>query len=122
MARPIGAQNKDKPFRDALRMEALALANGEMIDHPKGSLRWNAQRLLMHGDTPAIREAADRLDGKVPQALVGDDEHPPLTPYAEWLAWMKSQADIGHANNSGLTTNGHNGTAKLSLPGEAEKP
>jgi hypothetical protein len=27
----------------------------------------------------AFREAADRLDGKVPHAVVGDDEHPPVT-------------------------------------------
>ena len=28
----------------------------------------------MSGDVPAIKEIADRLDGKVPQAIVGDDE------------------------------------------------
>ena len=73
-----GAQNKDKPFRDALRMESKALENGEVINHPKGSLRWNAQQLLMKGEAPTIKEIADRLDGKVPQAMVGDDEHPPV--------------------------------------------
>jgi len=76
--RPRGAQNKDKPFRDALRMESKALENGEVINHPKGSLRWNAQQLLMKGEAPTIKEIADRLDGKVPQAMVGDDEHPPV--------------------------------------------
>ena len=30
------------------------------------------------GDTAAIREIADRLDGRVPQAIVGSDEHAPL--------------------------------------------
>lgn len=78
MGRPIGAQNKDKPFRDALRMEQAALAKGEIIKHPEGSLRWNAQCLLMKGEIPAIREIADRLDGKVPQAIVGDDESDPI--------------------------------------------
>jgi hypothetical protein len=29
----------------------------------------------MEGDMQAIKEMADRLDGKVPQAIVGDDEH-----------------------------------------------
>jgi len=76
--RPRGAQNKDKPFRDALRMESKALENGEVINHPKGSLRWNAQQLLMKGEAPTIKEIADRLDGKVPQAVVGDDEDPPV--------------------------------------------
>ena len=60
--RPRGAQNKDKPFRDALRMESKALENGEVINHPKGSLRWNAQQLLMTDEAPAIKEIADRLD------------------------------------------------------------
>lgn len=74
---PEGA-GKVKPFRDALRMEAAALEAGELVDHPKGSLRWNAQRLLINGEVQGIRETADRLDGKVPQAIVGDDEHGPI--------------------------------------------
>lgn len=67
--RPLGAQNKDKPFRDAIRVEAAALANGEKLEHPEGSLRWNAQQLLIRGDVPAIKEVADRLDGKPAQSL-----------------------------------------------------
>jgi hypothetical protein len=54
-------------------LEATALANGELIEHPKGSRRWNAQRLLMNGEVPAVREIADRLDGKVPQAVAMTD-------------------------------------------------
>jgi hypothetical protein len=68
MARPIGSQNKDKPFRDALRIELAAL--GE--DDPK-ALRGLARQLLKiaSGDDglPAIREIADRLDGKPAQAV-----------------------------------------------------
>lgn len=30
------------------------------------------------GNVNAIKELADRLDGKVPQAIVGDDEHEPI--------------------------------------------
>jgi hypothetical protein len=67
--RPLGAQNKDKPFRDAIRMEAAALERGEKLEHPEGSLRWNAQQLLIRGDVPAIKEVGDRLDGKPAQAL-----------------------------------------------------
>jgi len=76
--RPKGSQNKDKPFRDALRMEKCALENGEVIEHPRGSLRWNAQRLLMSGEIANIKELADRLDGRVPQAVVGSEEDPPV--------------------------------------------
>jgi len=32
----------------------------------------------MSGDVPAIKEIADRLDGKVPQAVVGDDDLDPI--------------------------------------------
>ena len=72
--RPLGAQNKDKPFRDALRMELAAL--GE--DDPK-ALRGLARKLLQSaadGDNSlaAIREVADRLDGKPAQAIANDDE------------------------------------------------
>ncbi len=61
MARPLGAQNKDKPFREALRMEVAAAGD----DHKE--LRRLARSLLElagNGDIQAIREVADRLDGR----------------------------------------------------------
>lgn len=68
MARPAGSQNKDKPFRDALRIELAAL--GE--DDPK-ALRGIARNLIAiaaaSDGLPAIKEIADRLDGKVAQSL-----------------------------------------------------
>lgn len=73
-----GGRPKEKPFRDALRLEMIAAEKGEECEAPKGSLRWNARQLLERGDPSAIRELADRLDGKVPQAIVGDDEHDPV--------------------------------------------
>ena len=82
MGRPLGSQNKDKPYRDALRLEQIALANGEQIEHPKGSLRSIAQARLLSAASSFgfqdAKEVADRLDGKVPQAIVGDDDHPPV--------------------------------------------
>lgn len=57
-------------------MEMLSAERGEECGSPRGSLRWNARQLLMQGDVPSIREIADRLDGKVPQAVVGDEENP----------------------------------------------
>jgi hypothetical protein len=71
MANPRG-QQRDKPFRDAIRMEAAALANGELIAHPRGSLRSIAQAMLLKGsdgDVPAGKEIGDRLDGKPAQAV-----------------------------------------------------
>lgn len=56
-------------------MEATLAEQGEECFAPVGSLRWNARQLLKQGDVQAIRELADRLDGKVPTPVVGDDEH-----------------------------------------------
>lgn len=64
-------RKQEKPFRDALRMELAAA--GE--DHK--ALRLVAQALIakaMDGDMQAIKELADRTDGKVPQGLIGGDE------------------------------------------------
>jgi hypothetical protein len=69
---------KNKPFRDALDIEAKLAEAGEECYAPKGSLRWNARRLLEQGDVQAIRELADRLDGKVPQAIGGSGELEPV--------------------------------------------
>ena len=69
-----GGRPKTRPFRDALLMEAKYAETGEECVAPKGSLRWNARVLLEQGDVASIRELADRIDGKVPTAVVGDDE------------------------------------------------
>jgi hypothetical protein len=53
-------QKRDKPFRDALRME---------IDHA-------GTNQAAEGDVAAIREVADRLDGRVSQLVGGDRENP----------------------------------------------
>lgn len=69
MARP----KSEKTFANMLRV-ALKDAHEEGGD----KLRRVAEALVtkaMTGDVPAIKEIADRIDGKVPQALVGDDEH-----------------------------------------------
>jgi len=69
--RPPGSQNKDKPFRDALRMEAALLEAGEESPAKKGSLRYIARQALLRAceDTPTAKEIADRLDGKPAQAV-----------------------------------------------------
>jgi hypothetical protein len=64
---------KDKPFRDALRMELAAL--GE--DDPR-ALRGIARNLLKIAASddglPAIKEIADRLDGKPAQAIENGED------------------------------------------------
>ena len=67
MGRPIGSVNRQKPFNDALLMT--------LRSNPL-ALRRIAAKLVEkaeEGDLAAIREIADRLDGKAPQAIeVGD--------------------------------------------------
>ena len=70
MANPRG-QQRDKPFRDALRMEIAAA--GE--DHK--ALRKVARALLdkaSEGDVSAIRELGDRLDGKPAQSIENGED------------------------------------------------
>ena len=65
----------EKPFRDALRMQLKEA--GE--DHK--ALRIIAAKLIemaQSGDMQAIKELADRTDGKPAQAIVGDDESDPI--------------------------------------------
>jgi hypothetical protein len=66
-------RKQEKPFRDALRMELLAAGEDNK------ALRKIAKALIEKaetGDMQAIKELADRTDGKVPQAIVGDEENP----------------------------------------------
>ncbi len=71
-----GGRPKVKPFKDALMIEAKAAENGEPCEAKPGSLRWNARKLLELGEVPAIKEIADRLDGKVTQGISGPDGGP----------------------------------------------
>ncbi len=69
----------DKPFRDALRVAVKR----KQTDGAQGKTKLDriAAQLVkeaVDGDVPAIKEVADRLDGKVAQAIIGgnDDDHP----------------------------------------------
>jgi len=66
-----GGRGREKPFRDALRIEIAAA--GE--DHK--ALRRVGRALLDRagtGDVAAISALADRIDGKVPQPTGQSDE------------------------------------------------
>jgi hypothetical protein len=61
---------KSRPFKDAIdriikseNPEALEAAARALFNEAKG------------GNIQAIKELADRMDGKVPQALIGGDEN-----------------------------------------------
>lgn len=73
-----GGRPKEKLFADALR---LAINEEAEIDGVKTKkLRVIADRLVkeaMAGESWAIQQVADRLDGKPAQAIVGGDEDDP---------------------------------------------
>jgi hypothetical protein len=73
-----GRPPKEKSFANMLNI-AIREAIAQGSDTTK--LRAVADALVdkaMGGDVSAIKEVADRIDGKVPQAVVGDDEHDPV--------------------------------------------
>lgn len=79
----------DKPFRDALRVAVKRKEN----DTAKGKTKLDriAAQLVneaVDGDVPAIKEIADRLDGKVPQGIVGEGGG----PVALSVSWLQPQS------------------------------
>jgi hypothetical protein len=95
----------EKPFLAALR---VAIAKAKQSRNPKHSLEKIAERLLINaaaGETAAIREIADRLDGKIPApAVIQDDvkliveirSFPPLPDTPSSAAQRPKQAVIEH--------------------------
>lgn len=78
-------KGKDKPFKDALRMELAAAGENHK------ALRAVAAKLValaQDGDMQAIKELADRVDGKVAQAVVGEDDDGNQGPLV--IRWLKS--------------------------------
>ncbi len=69
-----GRPPKEKSFANMLR-----IAINEATAEGGTKLRAVADALVdkaISGDVPAIKEIADRLDGKVPQTHGGDEENP----------------------------------------------
>lgn len=94
--RPRGAWS-EKQFRDALR-----LAVNEDAPDGRKKLRVIAEQLVAAaagGDVTAIREVADRLDGKPAQAIVGDDEADAVRVIHEV---RRSIVDPRHPDSAGL--------------------
>ncbi len=76
--RPAGSPNKDKPFRDALRLELAAAGEDHKALRAIAKNLIGLSMMLSKDALPAIKEIAERCDGKVPQAIVGDDSEDPI--------------------------------------------
>lgn len=77
---PSKGGKPDKLMRDALMLELHKETSDDTGKKIK-KLRLVARKLIdkaIDGDVPAIREINDRIDGKVPQALIGDKDAPPV--------------------------------------------
>jgi hypothetical protein len=76
---PSKGGKPDKIMRDALMIE---LHRDDIIEGKKiKRFRQVAEAMVQKaigGDGPVMREIFDRMDGKVPQALVGDDTQDPI--------------------------------------------
>lgn len=113
-----GGRPKSKPFKEALLMEALSAERGEKCIAKKGSLRWNARKLLELGEVPAIKEIADRLDGKVTQAISGPDGGPIQTVDLTDLSEDDlSRLEIVFGRLAGISGD----DAEVDTPGEGEE-
>lgn len=94
--RPRGPWS-EKRFREALQAAVTEpAANGHR------RLRNIAEQLVLAaegGDIQAIKEVADRLDGKPPQAIVGDDDSDAVRVIHEI---RRSIVDPRHPDSTGL--------------------
>lgn len=81
MAAPLGNQNATKTKVWAASIKR-ALELRKPLDERKKVIDELAEKLIdecYDGDLAALKELGDRLDGKVPQGIIGgDDDDPPI--------------------------------------------
>ena len=68
---------KSRVWEYAIR-RVLAQRNGGDMDKGLNGLAHKLVREAMNGEQWAIKEIGERLDGKAKQAIVGDDDGPPI--------------------------------------------
>jgi hypothetical protein len=73
-----------KPYKEALERQLAMLAMQKGLSPEQGYDMIAAAHTAkaMSGDMAAIKELADRIDGKVPNPVGGTDELPPITAFA----------------------------------------
>ncbi len=68
---------KSRPFKDALDRILKEESKGENESNGLDEIVRALYTKAKTGDVPAIKEIAERYDGKVPQAVIGGDEDDP---------------------------------------------
>lgn len=76
---PVGNKNaaKGRLWADAIKRAVARKYNGD-LNHGLDKLAEKLVEAVSNGDLPAIKEFGDRMDGKPAQAIVGDDDAPPV--------------------------------------------
>lgn len=80
---------KSKPFRDALNRIIKESGDDDEALNIVARALYNKAR---DGDVAALKEFADRFDGKVPQAIGGDDDMPAIKQILE-VAWKSDASE-----------------------------
>ena|SRR5215831_2974087 len=93
LSRPPRGQQRDKPYREALRMELAAA--GEDLKKLREIAKVHIARCEA-GDMQAIKELADRLDGKPTQILEhsGPDSEPITKIVNEFVHVYETREEI----------------------------
>ena len=91
---------KIKPFKDALRKAIDAAGDdGEALRSVATALLAKAQE----GDVQAIKEVADRLDGKVAQGIIGGDDDDNPVRVVSRIERVIVDADIEDTDGEGVS-------------------
>lgn len=98
---------KGNPKRAKLFSQALLVALKRTDENDVEAIQRIADRMVKHAvesenfDVACVKEIADRVEGKVPQAVVGDDEMPDVGLRISWISRSHTNPE---ASSSDTTT------------------
>jgi len=72
----MAGRKGEKHWRDALMLAVHRIREGKDQRPILAELADKCVEMALDGDMQAIKEIGDRLDGKAPQAIIGDNENP----------------------------------------------